>query len=47
MICPSCKLGGEINRDGNPKLAEKYHSKCQWPHGGCFCQHAVGNNRYA
>jgi hypothetical protein len=46
VICPSCKLGGEINREGNPELATRYHEKCQWPNKGCFCQHAVGDHGY-
>lgn len=42
VICSECKIAGNANAEGNYKAAKKSHDKCQWPSGGCFCQHAVG-----
>ena len=42
MICPTCKRAGDHNTNGDYKGASKWHKKCEWASGGCFCQHAVG-----
>jgi len=41
VICPHCKVGGDLNTQGDTYAAQQAHLRCA--DLNCACQHAVGD----